>query len=208
MTAIEDWLRDPYTIYAKYILRLAPLDPVDMSPGAAERGTIIHDAVGDFTQRYADALPDNPARFSSRSASRISRRSRIFRKRAPSGGRAFVRIAHWFAAWEGLRRPGIKAIAAEISGQIDIPLKDGVFKLTGRADRIERHADGRYVILDYKTGSARTEKQVRTGLAPQLTLEAAILRTGRVSRTSPAAARWRRSAMCCSRAVRCPASRS
>ena len=38
--------------------------------------------------------------------------------------------------------------------------------------------DGRYVILDYKTGSARSEKQVRTGLAPQLTLEAAMLRHG------------------------------
>jgi len=30
-------------------------------------------------------------------------------------------------------------------------------------------ADGRYAVLDYKTGSARTEKQVRSGLAPQLT---------------------------------------
>ena len=38
--------------------------------------------------------------------------------------------------------------------------------------------DGSYAILDYKTGAARTEKQVRTGLAPQLTLEAAILRGG------------------------------
>src|SRR6202011_6237558 len=30
VTAIEDWLRDPYTIYARYILKLDPLDPVDM----------------------------------------------------------------------------------------------------------------------------------------------------------------------------------
>ena len=43
-------------------------------------------------------------------------------------------------------------------------------------ERIEQPADGRFAILDYKTGSKRTEKQVRTGLAPQLTLEAAILR--------------------------------
>ena len=49
--------------------------------------------------------------------------------------------------------------------------------MAGVADRIER-ADGRAAILDYKTGAARTEKQVRTGLAPQLTLEAAILRHG------------------------------
>ena len=39
-------------------------------------------------------------------------------------------------------------------------------------------ADGRCAIVDYKTGEARTEKQVRAGLAPQLTLEAAILRGG------------------------------
>ncbi len=68
-------------------------------------------------------------------------------------------------------------IAAEIRGEID-SLNGGAFTLSGIADRIERRADGRYVILDYKTGSARTEKQVRTGLAPQLTLEAAILRHG------------------------------
>ena len=64
------------------------------------------------------------------------------------------------------------------SGEISIPLGERVFKLRARADRIERRADGRYVIIDYKTGSARTEKQVRTGLAPQLTLEAAMLRNG------------------------------
>ena len=50
VTAIEDWLRDPYTIYAKYILRLQPLDAVDTPPGARDRGTVIHGAIGDFTQ--------------------------------------------------------------------------------------------------------------------------------------------------------------
>ena len=58
------------------------------------------------------------------------------------------------------------------------------FTLSGIADRIERRNDGSYAILDYKTGAARTEKQVRTGLAPQLTLEAAILRGGGFKRHS------------------------
>ena len=55
-----------------------------------------------------------------------------------------------------------------------------MFTLRTRADRIEQLRDGRYAILDYKTGSTPTEKQVRTGLSPQLTLEGAILRAGRL----------------------------
>jgi len=39
VTEIEHWLRDPYTIYAKHILRLLPLDPVDMPLTAADRGS-------------------------------------------------------------------------------------------------------------------------------------------------------------------------
>src|SRR5262249_59587116 len=62
VTAIEDWLRDPYTIYAKYILRLDALDPVDMPLSAADRGSAIHDAIGEFTEDFAGALPDDPVR--------------------------------------------------------------------------------------------------------------------------------------------------
>ena len=50
--------------------------------------------------------------------------------------------------------------------------------MRARADRIERLAGGGYAILDYKTGSVPSEKQVRIGVSPQLTLEAAILRKG------------------------------
>jgi len=176
VTDIENWLRDPYTIYAKYILRLAPLDPVDLAPGAAERGSIIHAAVGEFTQRHADSLPSDPARALIEFGQRYFAPLEDFPETRAFWWPRFVRIAHWFAAWETQRRPDIATIAAETRGAIEIPLADGAFKLSGIADRIERRKDGRYVILDYKTGTARTERQVRTGLAPQLTLEAAILR--------------------------------
>ena len=62
VTAIEDWLRDPYTIYARHILKLDPLDPVDMPLSAADRGSAIHDALGEFTEVYAKDLPADPAR--------------------------------------------------------------------------------------------------------------------------------------------------
>jgi ATP-dependent helicase/nuclease subunit B len=91
----------------------------------------------------------------------------------------FQRIAKWFAEWESARRGNVSAIAAETRGEIKIPLdNERTFTLSARADRIERRNDGTYAILDYKTGQPPTGKQVRMGLSPQLTLEAAILREG------------------------------
>jgi ATP-dependent helicase/nuclease subunit B len=179
VTAIEDWLRDPYTIYARYILKLDPLDPVDMPLSAADRGSAIHDALGEFTQIYAQALPDDPVP----SLRRIGEKYFAPLMERPEARALwwprFQRIAGWFAEWELARRGHIDLIKAEIRGDIQIPLDHGrMFVLSALADRIERRHDGRFAILDYKTGQPPTGKQVRMGLSPQLTLEAAILREG------------------------------
>jgi ATP-dependent helicase/nuclease subunit B len=68
---------------------------------------------------------------------------------------------------------------AETRGDLEIAMGDETFTLTGVADRIEIEAGGAARFLDYKTGRAPTDSQVRSGLAPQLTLEAAIWRHGR-----------------------------
>jgi ATP-dependent helicase/nuclease subunit B len=179
VTAIEDWLRDPYTIYAKFILGLAPLDPVDMPLSAADRGSAIHDALGEFTQTFAKALPDNPARVLRGIGEKYFEPLMERPEARALWWPRFQRIALWFAEWEVARRGDIAAIKAEISGKISIPLdNDRTFILSARADRIERRVDGNFVLLDYKTGTPPTGKQVRMGLSPQLTLEAAILREG------------------------------
>ena len=178
VTEIEDWLRDPYTIYARHVLRLRALDAVDTEPGAAERGTVIHAAVGAFTQNFAAGLPADPVRELIALGEPHFAALEDFPEARAFWWPRFLRIAHWFTRWDADRRTVIAAIYAEIRGEIDIPLTESSFKLRGIADRVERDPDGRYVILDYKTGAARSEKQVRTGLAPQLTLEAAMLRRG------------------------------
>ncbi len=185
VTAIEDWLRDPYTIYARYILRVQPLDAVDTPPGVRDRGTIIHAAIGDYTRLSASKLPANPIK------ELLALGEKYFAPLADyPEARAFwwpryVRIAQWFANWDLERRAALAALHAEIKGELSFAAGTRQFTLTGIADRIEQHQDGSYAIIDYKTGQARTEKQVRTGLAPQLTLEAAILREGKFGNLKP-----------------------
>jgi ATP-dependent helicase/nuclease subunit B len=179
VTQIEDWLRDPYTIYARHILDLQPLDRVDMPPSAADRGSAIHNALGDFTKTYDKDLPSDPIgalrQIGEKHFKPLMQRPEARALWWPR----FQRIVKWFSEWETARRGAIAAIAAEIKGEISIRLdNERAFVLSARADRIERRADGSFAILDYKTGQPPTAKQVRMGLSPQLTLEAAILRGG------------------------------
>jgi ATP-dependent helicase/nuclease subunit B len=178
VTDIENWLRDPYTIYAKHVLRLFPLEAIDTPPGAADRGTFIHEAIGEFTKTFADALPADVAGELVVLGRKHFAPLEDYEEARAFWWTRFLRIAGWFAGWERERRAGATRIFAELSGKHAIPLGKAEFVLKARADRIEQRADGSYAILDYKTGQPPTEPQVRSGLAPQLTLETAILRNG------------------------------
>jgi ATP-dependent helicase/nuclease subunit B len=179
VTDIENWLRDPYTIYAKHALKLFPREAVDTDPGAAERGSVIHEAIGEFTKKYSGAgLPADPERELIACGEKSFAPWQDFPEARGFWWPRFKRIARWFAGWERERRGGLAAVYGEIKGELKIPLDARTFTLSARADRIERRQDGSYAILDYKTGAPPTAPQVQAGLAPQLTLEVAILRGG------------------------------
>jgi ATP-dependent helicase/nuclease subunit B len=178
VTEIELLLRDPYSIYARHVLRLQPLDPVDTPPGARDRGTVIHEAIGDFTKRFKDAMPAAPLEELLELGKQGFASLEDFPEARAFWWPRFQRVARWFVDFERERRESLARIYAEIRATHQIPLGDKVFKLNTQADRIEELADGRYLILDYKTGRAPSSKQVKSGLSPQLTLEGAILRNG------------------------------
>jgi ATP-dependent helicase/nuclease subunit B len=179
VTDIENWLRDPYTIYAKHVLRLFPLDAVNTPPGAADRGSVIHQAIGDFTKQFAAKLPADTEQELIELGEKSFAPLEDYPEARAFWWPRFKRIARWFADWERKRRPQLAAVYGEIRGELDIRLDPTrTFTLTARADRIELRHDKTYAILDYKTGAPPTEPQVRSGMAPQLTLEAAILRGG------------------------------
>ncbi len=140
VTEIEHWLRDPYTIYAKHVLRLAPLDAVDTAPGAAERGTVIHNVLREFSERFAKALPSDPADALIEMGRKHFAALEDFPEARAFWWPRFQRIAQWLGGWEAGRRASFDLVAAEIRGEIEIALPDGAFKLSGIADRIERDA--------------------------------------------------------------------
>jgi ATP-dependent helicase/nuclease subunit B len=178
VTEIEHWLRDPYTIYAKHVLRLQPLDAIDTAPGAADRGNLIHDTVGEFARTFPQSMPDDPVATLTDIGARHFQPLADFPEARAFWWPRFLRIAEWLARFEIARRAKLSRFDAEIGGSIAIPFGAEEFNLTVRADRIECLKDGRYAVLDYKTGAPPSDKQVLSGLSPQLTLEAAILRQG------------------------------
>jgi ATP-dependent helicase/nuclease subunit B len=172
VTEIETWLRDPYAIYAKRVLGLRPLDPLDAEIGAMERGSLVHDALEQFVKAFPGALPEDAERHL------IAIADAMFRD-LPKSVLAlwrprFVNAARWFVGIERERRTNIAASYLEVDGKRMF----GTFKLYGRADRIDALKSGGAAILDYKTGAPPSNPQVKELLTPQLPLEAAILESG------------------------------
>ncbi len=175
VTEIGTWQRNPYAIYAKYILGLRKLDPLEAETDAADRGNLIHQALEKFVHEYptelpADALPQ---------LLEIGEGLFVAYDDQPEikafWWPRFERIAAWFIEKETERRDlGIRPIAVEASGQMMLD----EFTLKGRADRIDRVADGTLSILDYKTGGVPTRKDVLAGIEPQLPLLALMAEHG------------------------------
>ncbi|HZK98582.1 MAG TPA: double-strand break repair protein AddB [Caulobacteraceae bacterium] len=176
VTGVETWIRDPYAIYARQILRLSPLAPPDEEVDALIRGTAFHKAFQTFAELHPHTLPENPeAVFEAILVAALQAAGAHERRMARE--RALARnIAPWVAAFETGRRAGAR-LHVEQNGEMVLPTAGGDFVLRARADRIEHRGD-RADIIDFKTGTLPSAPQVKSGLAPQLTLTAAILAAG------------------------------
>ena len=195
VTQVETWMRDPYAVYARHVLRLKALEPIDADPGAAERGSFIHEALHRFVHDNPGALPaDGHERLlkCGRAAfGAVLDRPAVWAFWWPR----FERIARWFVATESERRAGIAASFTERRGTLELAGPAGAFLLSATADRIDALRTGGLAIIDYKTGVLPKAEHVALGFSPQLPLEAAIAAAGGfadIPATAPATlAYWR-----------------
>jgi ATP-dependent helicase/nuclease subunit B len=178
VTQIETWLRDPYAIYARHILGLRALDDLDADPGRAELGTVIHRTLDAFFRRFPQGMPDNAEEqllgIGREQFGPVLSRPGAWAFWWPR----FARIARWLVDEERVRRLGVIESLSECEGSWTLQGCNGPFTITAKADRIDRLAEGGFLLVDYKTGSVPQAKQMQTGFAPQLPLEGAILRGG------------------------------
>ncbi|HEX3863068.1 MAG TPA: double-strand break repair protein AddB [Stellaceae bacterium] len=184
VTQVETWIRDPYAIYARHILKLNALDELDADPGRAELGIRVHEALAQFVARNPQALPANAADALieiGRAAFRpILSRPGVWAFWWPR----FERIARWFVAEEAIRRADIVESLSEQKGKMVIAGRAGPFTVTAIADRIDRLAGGDLVLIDYKTGSLPPSRDIDNAVAVQLPLEGAIARHGGFDKAS------------------------
>ena len=159
VTAIDRLRGDPYQFYAGAILRLRSLDPLDAEPSAAWQGTVVHKVMERWHQaggRAGELLAIAQEELAAMQAHPVTRS--LWWPRLAKG---LEWIDQQIARDGG---EGRQVLASEIKGAMQLA---GV-KVHGRADRIDRRADGRLVVVDYKTGKPPSGKQVKDGFALQL----------------------------------------
>jgi ATP-dependent helicase/nuclease subunit B len=179
VTQVEAWRRNPYAIYARHILRLKALEPLDQDPGAADLGSAVHEALHEFTRKFPHALPSDALALLRAEGEEAFRpwldRPNVWAFWQPR----FQRIASWWLAMERERRtPLMTSIATEVDGALELAEIAAPFTLTARADRIDSFRDGSLTIIDYKTGQPPMQGDIERGFAPQLALEAVIALAG------------------------------
>jgi hypothetical protein len=170
VTAFKDYIRCPYRYYLRHIHRLEGLnDAADELDGAAF-GNLLHNVLADFGLSDVKDSADE-GEITAWLKERMKRRVRELYGKAlrPSVRIQLEQIARRlqaFATWQAHHASlGHRIRHVEQPGHnepIPFPVGGGRFiHLKGRIDRIDQDADGKWLILDYKTG-AKVETPEKT----------------------------------------------
>ncbi len=168
VTAFRDYLACPYRFFLRHVLKLKPLEDAHSELAANQFGDLVHASLelfGDSDDRhesdpqkieallfeyldqfaaetYGDAVSTAVSLQVAQARRRLQVVARVQAQRVADGWRIHASEA---------------SVGDEQNAGIEV---DGIWMgLKGRFDRIDRHVDGRWAILDYKTHGHRPEKK-------------------------------------------------
>ncbi len=161
ITEISKLISDPYAIYAKKILQLKELEEIDVESSYAEFGSFVHKALEEYVR--------NP---------NFNQFEKIFENYFLEKEAKLV----WWPKFEQiftdfiLKNNDLK----NLQNHLEVPVKLNFHQtlISGKIDRITIDQNNFAEIYDYKTGYAPSNKEVLSGLEPQLTIAALALIEG------------------------------
>lgn len=180
-THLEGYLSCPHAAFVVRVLGVREVDNPEerLAISALDRGSLVHDILEEWLrERLEEPLPDPDQPWSDHARHRLheiaEEQLEDARTRGLTGHRLLwerdrLRILHeldHFLDADDRRRAdeGLVPVAAEQAfgfrddpdSAAEVVLPDGrVLRVAGKVDRVDRDRDGRHVVADYKTGSAR-----------------------------------------------------
>ena len=171
------WLRDPYAVFGKRILRLKPMRPYDEAFGPSHRGDMVHKWLEMFGRLQLDDPSDDIERALTELLPDALDGADMPLTQRHLNARFLLNAQDAFLSFEYDARGVSKPIALEARGVIELSVGGQGLKLTGIADRIDRMQSGLLHIIDYKLGGA-TSVQQGQAFSPQLFLLTKMMEEG------------------------------
>ena len=181
ITGVSTWIRDPYSLFAKEVLRLKPLDALDAPLDARHFGSAIHKGIelyvraalsGEIASLHDPANADRLQNYlSGQLLDHGFEADEVF-KEQPRLAAIAQALMGWFAA---RKAAGFDVVGTEVDAKTKV--KDKNFILKGQLDLVEQSPTG-YAFTDFKTGSPSSAKVVAAGFDLQLPLAAWLAAQG------------------------------
>ena len=192
VTQIEMWRRSPYNIYARYILNLYPLNPLENQRANALFGTLTHKAAELFYKEHPESTDKKVLL---EIAHNLFENSTVSTTEQKLMKLKFDTIADFLIEQKCQDLKDVKHTYIEQEGKLDLFTNETTFTLTAKADKIDIMKDGSARIIDLKTYDPPSTTSVLAGFTPQLPLEALILKESGIGSVGPtdvsALAFWR-----------------
>lgn len=179
ISQLQQYIQSPKKFITEILLKAPILPEWHTKADHKDKGILVHDVLNQALKdnlSYQDALLIANNKLKPLNLTEVER---VFWKEDLSSS-----LAHFYTLNE-TTHPARSW--TELKGEWCINTEYGALTIVGKADRIDEMLDGSLHVIDYKTGSLPTKKDVLTGTFPQLTILGLMLKNGAFTGIKPQA---------------------